>query len=129
MEIPAKFDEFRQYLVSNWTSADFTYVWGKREQTLKAGATTSAPEYLALHITRHLVNREMIKDGRMAKLHDPLAREEYEAKTISLLGDINESQIVKSLRDKIRAEMEQDMKPAPIMEGASSNEFADLKIG
>lgn len=50
--------------------------------TVKAGAKESFPEFLALHGAKHLVDRELIRAGKIKQLNDTAARDELYGKIL-----------------------------------------------
>lgn len=100
------YNEDNRYIFSNWTSEDFTCTWGGVGTTVKAGDTIELPEYKAVTFTKHLVNREMMRDGKDASMASPDARKEYESKTLVEITAGVDSPALASLKEKIREEVE-----------------------
>ena len=48
---------------TNFSSEDFTWKWGKEPYTVKANETILLPSYLADHLAKHLIDRELGKSG------------------------------------------------------------------
>lgn len=48
---------------TNFSNEDFTWAWGKEPYTVKANETILLPCYLADHLAKHLINRELGKLG------------------------------------------------------------------
>lgn len=50
-------------LFTNWTAEDFTHTWDGVEYTFKTGQSIYLQDYLANHFAKHLVDRELNKQG------------------------------------------------------------------
>lgn len=48
----------------NYSNEDFTWSWDKVPYTVPAGEKMLFPDYLAKHMAKHFVNREMMKDSK-----------------------------------------------------------------
>lgn len=126
---PAVYDNEKRYLFSNWTNEDFVGIWGGVPTLIKKGESVELPEYKAFHFTHHLVDREMMKDGKML-LDVQEARQPYEDKTCVELTAGVDSPAMASLKEKIRQELEQggmksgDVNVKPTVEGPK--EFEDI---
>lgn len=105
------YDNERKFLFHNWTSNDFTGMWGGTETVIKVGETKEFPMYLAYHFTKHLVDREMGRDGKEGSMSSIEAREPYETKTISEITAGTDSLALSSIKEKIREEIEAEINP------------------
>lgn len=135
-----KLDVENRYIFNNWSDQDFACKWDGKERIIKAKETIEVPEYLALHYTKHFVNKQMILDGKEQMMGIPEKRKEYEDKCITALTQNIDSPALTSLKDQIRAEIEAQLKegkPAVYVAGKKGKaepeevkkdeEFADLK--
>jgi len=59
----------------NFTDTNFTFVYDKETYMVKAGERESFPEFLALHGAKHLVDRELIRTGKVKQLNDTNERD------------------------------------------------------
>ena len=59
----------------NFTDTNFTFVYDKETYMVKAGDRESFPEFLALHGAKHLVDRELIRNGKVKQLNDTNERD------------------------------------------------------
>ena len=110
MQMPTVFSEDKRYVFNNWTTEDFLGRWNGVEVLIKAGESREVPEYLALNYCKHLVDREMMKDKQETLMAIDEARLPYEEKTVALIGEGTDSPALSSLKEKIRQEMESEMK-------------------
>ena len=62
---------------TNIDSEDFVGKWGGEEYLIKAGKTKEFPAFLADHLTKHLVNKILLKKGSQ-DYSDPTARKPLE---------------------------------------------------
>lgn len=134
MELPTNFDNSRRFIVSNWTPEEFTGKWDGTEYTIPAGTTKEFPMYLAFHLTKHLVDREMNRDKKSSLAGIDEERKPYEDKTLAEITLDTDSPALAALKEQIRAEVaEQEAgtedkapkvtKPKPSKKTA---EFADI---
>ena len=63
-ETPAAKAQEKIVKFTNFTDEDFTWTWNKRPWTFKAGQFMFLEQGIANHFAKHLVNRELIKEGR-----------------------------------------------------------------
>lgn len=127
METPTVYSDSNRYLFTNWTDRDFEGQWGGVKRVIKAGEYIEVPEYLAYHYTKHLVDREIQNDNKAQFLGVEEVRAPYEAKTMTLIADGVDSPALKSLKEKIKAETQAEMKNADVNVKAETTEFAALK--
>jgi len=121
LDFEGVYDPKKMFAVTNWSEEDFTINWkddtGDNVYNLKAGDVRVYPQYLAYHITKNFVDREMYKIAE--KEQDPRNRERlgmavsnkelrkpYEDKTLKEVKAGEESPEVSAMRAKIRAEIE-----------------------
>ena len=129
MKYPDVFDGSKVYIVSNWTPEDFTFYWDGKPTTIKAGEQKELVEYLAYHATKHLVSREMERDG-VPYPHTDGARVPYEEKTLFDTTSGGDSPVITALKDRLRKELGEEMSSSSAKEEAPAEkqeEFADLK--
>lgn len=110
MQNPVVFSEDKRYVFNNWTDEDFVGRWNGIETTIKAGESRELPEYLAYNYCKHLVDREMTKEKKEAWLSVDEQRVPFEEKTIAEISEGTDSPALASLKEKIRKEIEGDMK-------------------
>lgn len=127
------YDNEKRYIFSNWTSEDFTGVWASVPTVVKAGESIEVPQYKAYHFTKHLVDREMIKDNKENSMASPEARAVYEEKTVAEITGNVDSPALAAIKEKIKEEIEVESgkkkatkKKKEVVE-EESGEFADIK--
>ena len=69
-------------LFYNFSDTNFTFTYDKETYTIKAGERESFPEFLALHGAKHLVDRELIRAGKIKQLNDTTVRDEMYTKIL-----------------------------------------------
>lgn len=109
MQIPNVFDNERRYIFNNWTTEDFTGTWAGAAEIIKAGETKEYPMYKAFHYTKHLVDREMIKEGKAGSMSSDEERKPLEDKTMAEIADGVDSPALASIKEKIRKEVEESV--------------------
>ena len=130
---PDVFDNDVRFVFSNWTNEDFIGKWETTFTTIKAGETMELPMYKAYNFCKHLVDREMNREGKANLMGNDDARKSFEDKTIAEITAGTDSPAMLALKEKIRAEMEDVKSPAKEMSSGDVNvtkqegEFADLK--
>lgn len=77
--IYGRFNDMKTMIFTNFSNQKFTGRWAKQIRVFEPGESSPLPEYLANHFTRHLVTRELLKDGFQA---DSMHRYEYEKKAM-----------------------------------------------
>lgn len=130
LDFEGVYDQSKRFMIHNWSAEDFTQHFGPEsvyndtrliesspayDITIKAGDMREVGHFQAHVITRHFVDREMMRDA--AKITDPklreraemgmgnpILREPYEAKTISEIKPGEVSPFMDKLRAEIRAE-------------------------
>lgn len=106
---------------TNPTGEDFTWEYGSKPYTIRAGETKHYPVFLAKHLAKHLVNR--IIGTASANLRDPERRAEVEK---SILGGVvleAEPQEQMSEGERVARKVEEIEQQVKAKEEA----FADLK--
>jgi len=130
MQYPQTFNNEKRYVFTNWTTEDFTCSWDSQAKTIAAGAYLEMPEYLAYHFTKHLVDREMHRDGKEKFIASDEQRDPYEKKTMSIIADGVDSPALNKLKEEIRKEVEEEQTKVEKKEKktkAEKTEFADIK--
>lgn len=106
MKSPNTYNNDNRYVFSNWTPEDFIGQWAGVPTLVAAGESKELPEYLAHHFTKHLVDREMSRDGKSALMAVEEERAPYEAKTVAPLAAGADSPALAAIKEQIRAEVE-----------------------
>lgn len=130
LDIEGTYDKVKRYMVYNWSDEDFTQKFGEDSAyngnnvvvvnpayslTIKAGEMRQLGQFEAYVITKHLVNREMMKESAKVKddkarerlemaMNNEMARKPYEDKTIQEAEFGKESTFMTGLREQIREE-------------------------
>jgi len=130
MDEVAIYDNERRYIFTNWTSEDFVGTWAGIGTTIKPGESIELPQYKAFHFCKHLVDREISKDGKVA-VDSREARSPYENKTIAEITAGMDSPALASIKEKIKEEIEKETKPKKekeeVKEETTSKEFEDIQ--
>lgn len=112
-EVPLKeitiYDNNRRFVFNNWSKEDFTGKWGGNTELIKVGEIKEYPMYLAFHYAKHFVDREMFRDKKEVMMGVPEERKKYWDKTISEITGDTESPALVALKEKIRAEIEEEL--------------------
>ena len=132
---PVIYDPERRYVFSNFSNEDFTGYASGVAQLIPAGTTVELPMFKAYLYTKHLVDREMTKDGKEGSMSGQEARQPYEDKCIAEITAGVDSPALASLKEKIKEEIEEEVvkkkggRPAKAKEEvlASDKEFSGLK--
>lgn len=105
------FDPSKRYIINNSTQEDIEVSWAAKEvqapghgrYLIKAGEMGGPyNQFLAYHILKHLVNREMQREGKATFIGSPMAREPYEKR---FLQEVKEGEQVEDpIRARIREE-------------------------
>lgn len=101
------YDNERRYIFTNWTNFDFVGTWGGQDTLVKSGQSIELPQYKAFHFCKHLVNREMEKNDRVA-VDSPEGRKPYEDKTIAEITAGTDSPALSKIKEKIREEIKNE---------------------
>lgn len=127
-----KFDLHKTYIINNPTDEDIIVKWGAMEPesrgsgtyTIKAGEKGGPyPQFLAYHIVKALVSREMMKEGKAKFFGSAVMRAPYEAKFLIEVENGGEDPFTATIREQERAKLLAEMKTEPISsEGYTSSE-------
>lgn len=123
MERNTTYNNERRFMVTNWSAEDLSYSWDGVVSTIKSGESVELPMYLAYHATKHLIDREMMRQGKVA-LEGDEERLNYEKKTISEITNLNTGvpeDLVKKIEGSTITQEE------VVSKTTENNEFADLK--
>lgn len=156
---PDVFDPTKKYVFTNWSDEEFRCRYanpefafsanprysqernnelyeeaykkeGIKEAVVPAGKFIEVPEWLAFHLCKHFLDREIMKgikrdygsisqkdndgkanagaEGEILSMHSVGTREALEARTIKLIGEGEESPLVVAIRAEERAKIEQE---------------------
>jgi len=159
MQKPDVFDPTKKYVFTNWSDEEFRCRYanpefafsanprysqernnelyeeafkkeGIKEAIVPAGKFIEVPQWLAFHLCKHFLDREIMKgikkdfgslsqkdndgkansgaEGEILSMHSPSTREALEERTIKLIGEGEESPLVLSIRAEERAKIEQE---------------------
>lgn len=129
-----KFDLSKTYFIDNSSGEDLVVSWGLKEPEARGSGTYTIrsgekggpyPQFLAYHIVKALVSREMQKDGKGKFFGSAEMRAPYEKKYLIEIaaGDEGENPLIKAIREEERAKLLAEMKTQPIAgEGYTSSE-------
>jgi len=129
-----KFDLTKTYFISNSSPEDIVVSWGLREPeargsgtyTIKAGEKGGPyPQFLAYHIVKALVSREMQREGKGKFFGSAEMRAPYEQKYLIEIapGQEGENELIRQIREEERAKVLAELKTQPISsEGYTSSE-------
>ena len=143
------YNPLKRFAFTNITTEPFTFTWDKIPMTVKPSDTIELPHHLALHATKHLVDKIMIEgikieeDVMKKEKNDPYfrhpkgtslgvpgARKVYEDKILRELAVDEESPQIAIMRMKIKEELMADMKSEPKSAKTikiAMSEFAEIK--
>lgn len=68
---------------TNYTDTGFTFQYGGEGYTVRAGETKSWPPFIAYHGAKHLVDRELIRAGKINMLNDNTERNNLMSKILT----------------------------------------------
>jgi hypothetical protein len=156
---PDVFDPTKKYVFTNWSDEEFRCRYanpefafsanprysqernnelyeeaykkeGIKEAVVPAGKFIEVPEWLAFHLCKHFLDREIMKgikrdfgslsqkdndgkansgaEGEILSMYSPSSREALEMRTIKLIGEGEESPLVLSIRAEERAKIEKE---------------------
>lgn len=127
-----KFDLSQQYWINNATNEDIEVKWGAKEPEargsgtyyIKAGEKGGPyPEFLAYHIVKALVSREMMKDGKEKFFGSAEMRAPYEDMFLMPIPQDSEDPVLAKIREEERQKILTELKSQPISEaGITSSE-------
>jgi len=132
---PALYDNERRFIFNNWTSEDFPALFGGETTIIKAGETKEFGMFKAYLFTKHLVDREMIRDGKENSMSAQEMRQDYEDKTIAEITSDIDSPALASIKEKIKEEIAVETgkkkaaskKVVAEVKDEEETEFADIK--
>lgn len=132
---PALYDNERRFIFNNWTSEDFPATFGGETTIVKAGETKEFSMFKAYLFTKHLVDREMIRDGKENSMSAQEMRQDYEDKTIAEITSDIDSPALASIKEKIKEEIAVETgkkktaskKVVAEVKDEEETEFADIK--
>jgi hypothetical protein len=133
-------ESFETVPLYNFTSEDFTEeqgaMWNSRPYLIKAGEIKFYPVFLANHLAKHLINRELIRTNEAAML-DSKAREELVKKILisqdeanRLLGVPQKDRIVKVKpvgRPKKQLITENEAKVSPLSKSKKTEDIPEVE--
>jgi len=133
-------DSFETVPFYNFTSEDFTEeqgaMWNSRAYLVKAGEIKFYPIFLANHLCKHLINRELIRKNEASML-DPKLREELKNKILisqedasKLLGMSNNDRIIEKVKPgKKKKELigENEAKSSPLAKNKASEDIPEVE--
>ncbi len=115
-----KFDLNRTYFINNSTKEEIVVKWGAKEPesrgagtyTIKAGEKGGPyPQFLAYHIVKALVSREMQKDGKAKFFGSAEMRAPYEQKyLVEIEPGLAEDSFTAAIREQEREKLLKEMK-------------------
>lgn len=133
LDFEGVYDKNKRYMIYNWSPEDFVQHFGQEATynennvivnhpayniTIKAGEMRELGQFEAFTITKHFVNREMLRDSfkKEGKERERLemainnkdSRKPYEDKTIKEIISGEEIPFMDILKDKVRAEIEKE---------------------
>lgn len=121
-----KFDLDKQYFINNATDQDIEVKWAAKEPTarghgtylIKAGEKGGPyPQFLAYHIIKALVSREMQREGKARFFGSAEMRAPYEQKFLQEIHGNVEDALTASIREQERAKLLREMQINPIVDG------------
>lgn len=127
-----KFDNTKKYYINNTSEEDIIVTWGAKQPEakgagsylIKAGEMGGPYEqFLAYHIVKELVSREMQRDGKSKFFGSAEMRAPYEDKYLQEAGPDAEDALTASIREQERAKLLAELDTQPISaEGYTSSE-------
>jgi hypothetical protein len=134
-----KFDLNKTYFINNPTNEDVIVTWGAKEPEARGSGTYRIksgekggpyPQFLAYHIVKALVSREMQKDGKAKFFGSATHRAEYEKKFLIEIEGGEGDSFTASIREQERTKLLEEMKSQPISEGqVTSSETRRKALG
>lgn len=136
-----KFSLTKTYFINNPSDEDIIVTWGAMEPEARGSGTYKIKsgekggpyqEFLAFHILKTLVTREMQKDGKLKFFGSAAMREPYEKKYLIEITETEgkEDPIIATIREEERKKLIQEMKTQPISsEGYTSSETRRKSLG
>lgn len=121
-----KYDLDKKYFVNNASDEDIEVSWGAKEPEakgagkylIKAGEMGGPyPQFLAYHIVKVLVNREMQKNKQGHLFASAQHRAPFEQKFLKEAEGTGEDSVLKEIREQERRKLMEELKKEPISEG------------
>lgn len=119
-----KFDLHKTYFINNTTEEDIEATWGAKEPEARGAGTYLIksgemggpyPQFLAYHIVKALVTREMQRDKK--PWGNAVMRAEYEDKYLKEAQGGTEDPFTAKIREQEREKLMSEMKTTPIVDG------------
>ena len=108
---------------TNYTDRDFSWKWDGVEYTFRAGETMFLEDYKAHHFAKHLVDRELTKDGILTNNVLERAKRELlcfpDTEVVSTHEAMQEEEAKK---EEVKADIKKKGRPRKVAE----EEFSDL---
>jgi len=114
------YDKTKRYIVNNWSDEDFVQSFGSEvayngDKMIEVTPARELGQFEAYTITKHFVNREMLKDAAKLKerqlveraemgINNAELRKPYENKTISEIEAGKATPFMEKMREEIRQE-------------------------
>lgn len=117
-----KFDISKQYMINNTTDEDIEVKWGAKEPEAKGSGTylikageMGGPyqQFLAYHIVKALVSREMMKAGKAKFYGSAEMRAPFEDKYLVEVKQGEENPMIAKLREEERTKLVAEMNAEP----------------
>ncbi len=134
-----KYSKDKKYYINNWSNEDITVKWGAHQPeaegsgtyTIKSGELGGPyPQFIAYHITRHLVNREIIKSGKNGSIGNVNVRTPLELKTLREVVEGEEDPRISIIREQERAKLvDKSKKDAPTQDVSHEIDLPKKKVG
>ena len=122
---------------TNISDTNFSFQYEKEEYSIKAGQTKYWPSFICVHGAKHLIDREIIRKGKIADLNNPEERGKLQEKILNSVGviqkdepDVVHPEVDKELRE-IGHDIEEEFPDLSKLDKASMPEkrLVDLKRG
>lgn len=136
-----KFSLTKSYFINNPTDEDIIVTWALKEPEARGSGTYIIkagdkggpyPQFLAYHILKALVSREMQKDGKSKFFGSAQMREPYEKKYLMEIEqkEGQEDPLTASIRAQERAKLMEEMKTQAVSaDGYTSSETRRKALG
>ena len=87
---------------TNISDTNFTFQYGGEEYSIKSGQTKYWPSFICVHGAKHLIDREIIRKGKISDLNNVEERGKLQEKILNSVGVIqkDEPQLVHPEVDK-----------------------------
>lgn len=124
------FDNKKLYYINNASKEDITVKWGAKDPDARGAGTYTIrsgerggpyPQFLAFHIVKSLVSREMLRDGKDKFFGSAEFRAPYEDKfLIEVEGESTEDPIIAEIRSQEREKLRKELADKPLADGATT---------